>query len=117
MKINDLKKLLNEFGSNVRYEHDLKRKNWFNIGGITKVFYKAEDLKELIKFLKILNNEERIFILGAGSNILISDKIFDGVVIKLSKNFNSLSLLGEDILIAGSAVLDKMCLILQLKIT
>ena len=107
MKINDLKELLNEFGSNVRYEHDLKKKNWFNIGGITKVFYKAEDLKELIKFLKILNNKERIFTLGAGSNILISDKIFDGVVIKLSKKFNSLSLLGEDILIAGSAVSDK----------
>ena len=107
MKINELKNLLDEFGSNVRYEHDLKKKNWFNIGGKTKVFYKADDLKKLIKFLKILNNQERIFILGAGSNTLISDKTFDGVVIKLSNNFNSLSLLGEDILIAGSAVLDK----------
>jgi len=107
MKINHLKKLLVEFGSNISYEYDLKKKNWFNIGGKTKVFYKAYDLKELIKFLKILNNEERIFVLGAGSNTLVSDKMFDGVVIKLSKNFNSLSLLGEDILIAGSAVLDK----------
>ncbi len=107
MKIDNLKKLLDEFGSNVKYEYELKKKNWFNIGGQAKVFYKADDLKELIKFLKILNNEERIFTLGAGSNILITDNIFDGVVIKLSKNFNSLSLLGEDILIAGSAVLDK----------
>jgi len=107
MKINELKNLLDEFGSNVRYEHDLKKKNWFNIGGKAKVFYKADDLKKLIKFLKILNNQERIFILGAGSNTLISDKTFDGVVIKLSNNFNGLSLLGEDILIAGSAVLDK----------
>ncbi len=107
MNITQLKKKLEEFGSNVRYEHDLKKKNWFNIGGKTKVFYKANDLKDLIKFLKILNDEERIFILGAGSNTLIKDDIFDGVVIKLSKNFNSLSLLGEDILIAGSAVLDK----------
>ena len=107
MKINQLKELLEEFGPNIRYEYDLKKKNWFNIGGKTKVFYKADNLKELIKFLKILDNKERIFILGAGSNTLISDKVFDGVVIKLSKNFNSLSLLGEDILIAGSAVLDK----------
>ena len=107
MKIDNLKKLLDEFGSNVKYEYELKKKNWFNIGGQAKVFYKADDLKELIKFLKILNNEERIFILGAGSNTLITDNMFDGVVIKLGKNFNSLSLLGEDILIAGSAVLDK----------
>ena len=61
----------------------------------------------MIKFLKTLNNKKKIFILGAGSNTLISDSIFDGVVIKLSKNFNNISLLGEDTIIAGSAVLDK----------
>ena len=107
MKIDHLKKILDEFGPNVKYEYDLKKKNWFNIGGKSKVFYKADNLKDLIKFLKILNNEEQIFILGAGSNTLITDEIFDGVVIKLSKKFNTLSLLGEDILIAGSAVLDQ----------
>lgn len=107
MKINHLKKILDEFDSNIKYEYELKKKNWFNIGGKTKVFYKANDLKELVKFLKKLNNEERIFILGAGSNTLITDDIFDGVVIKLGKNFNNLTLLGNDILIAGSAVLDK----------
>ena len=57
--------------------------------------------------LKILDNRERIFILGAGSNILITDDLFDGVVIKLGKNFNNITLHGEDIIIAGSAVLDK----------
>ena len=107
MKIDFLKNLLSEFGENVRFEHDLKKKNWFNIGGKTKVFYKADNLKELVKFLKKLNDKERIFILGAGSNMLINDNIFDGVVIKLSKDFNNISLLGDDIIIAGSAVLDK----------
>ena len=107
MEINQLKNLLNGFSSNVSFAHNLKNKNWFNIGGKAKVFYKAENLKELIIFLKKLDNKERIFILGAGSNILIPDSLFDGVVIKLSKNFNNISLLGEDTIIAGSAVLDK----------
>ena len=107
MEINQLKKILDEFGDNVKFEHDLKKKNWFNIGGKSKVFYKAENLKELVKFLKKLENKEKIFILGAGSNILINDGLFDGIIIKLSKNFNNISLLGEDIIIAGSAVLDK----------
>ena len=57
--------------------------------------------------MKKLNNEEKIFILGAGSNTLMTDGLFDGVVIKLSKNFNNISLLGNDIIIAGSAVLDR----------
>ena len=107
MEIEHLKKLLSEFGNNVKFEADLKKKNWFNIGGKSKVFYKAENLKELVNFLKKLENKEKIFILGAGSNILINDDLFNGVVIKLSKNFNNISLLGEDIIIAGSAVLDK----------
>ena len=107
MNTDHLKDLFTEFGENVRFNYDLKKKNWFNIGGKTKVFFKADNLKDLIKFLKKLDNKERIFILGAGSNTLISDGIFDGVVIKFGKNFNNLSLLDEDIIIAGSAVLDK----------
>ena len=107
MEIEFLKNLLNEFKENIRFEHDLKKKNWFNIGGKTKVFFKAENLKDLVNFLKKLENKEKIFILGAGSNTLVSDDLFDGVVIKLSKNFNNISLLGKDIIIAGSAVLYK----------
>ena len=107
MKINQLKSLLEEFNANVKFEYDLKKKNWFNIGGKTKVFYKADNLKDLISFIKKINYDEKIFILGAGSNTLISDSLFDGVVIKLGKNFSNISMLGEDIIIAGTAVLDK----------
>ena len=106
MQIHQLKDLLKDFDKNVIYDQDLKKKSWFNIGGKSKVFYKAENLKDLVKFLKLLDNNEKIFIIGAGSNTLISDNIFDGVVIKLSKNFNRISLLREDVIISGSGVLD-----------
>ena len=39
--------------------------------------------------------------------ILFSDKLFEGVVIKLGKNFNKISKLAEDKIIAGSIVIDK----------
>ena len=107
MKVDELKKILNGFGENLHFEYDLKKKNWFNIGGKSKIFFKADYLDELITLLKILNNRERVFILGAGSNILITDDLFDGVVIKLGKNFSNITLHGEDMIIAGSAVLDK----------
>jgi UDP-N-acetylmuramate dehydrogenase len=106
MNIN-LKELTSEFNDNVKFDYDLKKKNWFNIGGKSKIYYKADNLKDLIKFLKKIENKERIFILSGGSNILISDKIFDGVVIKLSSNFNNISFLPDDIIVAGSAVSDK----------
>ena len=103
----DLSELLSEFNKNIKLDYDLKKKNWFNIGGKTKIYYKADNLKELIKFLKKIHNKEKIFILGGGSNILITDKKFDGVVIKLANNFNNISLLNEEIIIAGSSVTDK----------
>ncbi len=96
-----------EFNDNVKFDYDLKKKNWFNIGGKTKIYFKANNLKDLINFLKKIDNKEKIFILGGGSNILITDKTYDGVIIKLTNNFNNISLLSDDIIIAGSAVSDK----------
>ena len=107
MKIDKLKKLLKKFDSKIVYNEDLKKKNWFNIGGKAKVFFRANELKDLVDFLKILKNKEKISIIGAGSNILITDDVYDGIVIKLGKNFNRLSLLNKDIIISGAAVLDK----------
>ncbi len=107
MKIDLLKKILEPFKPNGFFNQNLKKKNWFNIGGKTKVFYKTESLKDLIEFLKVLENKEKIYIIGAGSNTLVSDELYDGVVIKLGKNFNKISLLNENIIISGTAVLDK----------
>ena len=56
MNIN-LEELSSEFNNNVKFDYDLKKKNWFNIGGKTKIFYKADNLKELIKFLKKIENK------------------------------------------------------------
>ena len=107
MKISDLRKLLKKFENDIIFNADLKKKNWFNIGGKAKIFYKPNELKDLIEFLKLLNKREKIHLIGAGSNTLISDEVFNGVVIKLGKNFNRLSALSPDIIISGSAVTDK----------
>ena len=45
MKIDTKKELSNEFGSNIFFDYDLKKRNWFNIGGKCKIFFKAENLK------------------------------------------------------------------------
>ncbi len=107
MRFAELKRLLKKFESNIIYNAELKKKSWFNIGGKAKVFYKAQELKDLIEFLKTLNNKEKIHIIGAGSNTLITDETYDGIVIKLGNNFNRLSILSSNIIISGTAVLDK----------
>ena len=72
MEINQLKELFKKFNSKISYNEDLKKKNWFNIGGKTKVFFKVNELNDLVDFLKTLNNKKKISIIGAGSNTLIS---------------------------------------------
>ena len=89
------------------FDYDLKKTNWFNIGGKAKAFFKPNNLGDLINFLKNFGNKEKFFILGVGSNILIKDQGFDGVVIKLGKNFSNISLLPNKTIIAGSATTDK----------
>ncbi len=89
------------------FDYDLKKSNWFNIGGKAKAFFKPENLNDLVIFLRNFGNKEKIFLLGAGSNILVKDQGYDGVVIKLGKNFSNISKLKENIIVAGSATLDK----------
>ena len=107
MKLNDLINLSRDIRGDILFDYSIKKLNWFNIGGKTKVFFKPYDLQDLIKFLKTYNNRGKIFVLGAGSNILFTDEIFDGVIIKLGKRFNNISKLSENRVIAGSIVLDK----------
>ena len=107
MTVNDIKKFSKEINSQIYFDYDLKKSNWFNIGGKTKVYFKPESLSDLVIFLKKFRDKEKIFILGAGSNTLINDSIFDGIVIKLGKNFSNISLLPNNIIVAGSACSDK----------
>ena len=107
MLVEKIKKFSNEINSKFYFDYDLKKSNWFNIGGRAKVFFKVESLADLILFLKKFGASEKIFTLGAGSNTLISDDIFNGIVVKLGKNFSNVSLLPNNLIVAGSACADK----------
>ena len=106
-QIDELKKFSESINGKIIFDYDLKKTNWLNIGGVAKAFFKPENLKEIVEFLKRFGEKEKIFILGAGSNILVNDNFFDGIVIKLGKNFSNISLLTNDTLVAGSATSDK----------
>ncbi len=107
MKIDELKNFANTIKGKLNFNYDLKKSNWFNIGGKTKAYFKPDSLNELVVFLKKFGNKGKILTLGAGSNVLINDKTFDGVIIKLGKSFSNISVLPSRTIIAGSATTDK----------
>ena len=107
MQVDSLKNFSKQSNGKLFFDYDLKKTNWFNIGGKAKAFFKPENLNDLVNFLRNFGNKEKIFILGVGSNILIKDQGFDGVVLKLGKNFSNISILPNKTIIAGSATVDK----------
>ena len=106
-----LEKKLEIFSKKIKskflFNYNLKKLNWFNIGGEAKVFFNPESLNDLSIFLKNFGNEKNIFVLGAGSNVLLDDNLYDGIVIKLGKNFSNISLLPNNIIVSGAAATDK----------
>lgn len=68
----------------------------YRVGGICRVMAYPADVSELIKLLKLLKSRNiKYKILGNGSNLLFSDKEYDGFLIKLN-SFDTLTFLGNN---------------------
>ncbi len=107
MKLNDLEKIEFSDNSRLNFDYHLSHLNWFNIGGKSKIFLLANSLLDLSLFLHKYKQRSKIYILGAGSNTLFDDDIYDGAVIKLGKSFNNISKFDENSIISGSSCSDK----------
>jgi len=103
-KINEIKK---KISGKITFNEKLSKHSWFNLGGAAEAIYRPNNLSELSFFLKEIKGLGDIKVIGAGSNTLFRDGGFDGVIIKLGKSFNHISLLNKDTIIAGSSVSDK----------
>ncbi|MDR0462464.1 MAG: UDP-N-acetylmuramate dehydrogenase [Christensenellaceae bacterium] len=70
--------------TNVRENVHLKTCTTFKIGGPARFFVKATTKTMLVKLISALNFIEYPYrVIGAGSNLLASDKGYDGVIIRL----------------------------------
>ena len=77
----------------------------FGIGGNT-CFILPEDKQELSSLLSYCSkNKIKTFFAGSGSNLLVSDDGFNGVVISLKKTFKELSISKDGVIISESGVM------------
>ena len=99
---------ISKFGSNFRQNVKLSNYSWFNLGGDAEFFFKPQNKKQLIEFLKESKKSDlKNVILGAGSNTLFRDKGVKGAVIKLGSDFSYERLIDKDIIEVGAASLDR----------
>ena len=93
---------MNEFGS-VLENVDLKKYNTYGIGGIAKYMVFPSSEEKLVKLLDYIKNEKMSwYILGGGSNVIIPDEDYDGVIINL-KELNNYEF-DKDIINAESGI-------------
>ena len=84
----------------------MSRHTTFRTGGPASLFLRPEDEMAVLSVVKFLrSNECPFFILGNGSNLLVSDKGYDGVVISL-ENLNDVHIEGDTTIVAEAGVLN-----------
>lgn len=77
----------------------------YKVGGKAIALVYPKNTKKLIQLLKIINDDGiKYKILGNGSNLLFSDKDFEGIIIKLSE-FDEISFFGENKVRVGAGYL------------
>ena len=95
--------ILKKYGE-VKEQESLKNYTTYKVGGNAKYIVFPNNLDDLVSLIKYLNeNNIKHMVLGNGSNTLFSDKLYDGVIIKLT-NFKDIKIEGN-VVTAGAGVM------------
>ncbi len=79
---------------NITEHVSLKKYTTFRCGGEARFFAEPSSFVEVSDLLAFASSESMpVFVMGMGSNILVSDSGFDGLVIRLGRNMGEISLM------------------------
>ena len=93
----------------VLYDEPMKKHTTFRVGGPARALVEpgsAEDVKSVVEFCK--SEQIPYYIVGNGSNLLVSDKGYDGVIIHLFKNMSAMRIEGNKVYVQAGALLSKV---------
>jgi UDP-N-acetylmuramate dehydrogenase len=101
----DLKARMPELRGRLLPNQPLKDLTWFRVGGPAQLMFIPEDEADLAYFLEHLPAEIPVTVVGLGSNLIVRDGGIPGVVIRLGRGFNDVTIEGVQVR-AGAAVPD-----------
>jgi len=105
--LNELIKITDE--KNILVNEPLKKHTSFKIGGEADFVVIPKSKEELIKLLEFVKeNKVNYFVMGNGSNLLVSDEGFRGVVIKLAGGINSIEVKDGVVCVEAGAMMSKI---------
>lgn len=87
------------------YDEPMRNHTSFCLGGPAKLLIKPKDEETLIEILReIKKNNYNFYILGNCTNIIVKDKGFDGIIIKLKNKLKDLKKVSDTEIYAGAGV-------------
>ena len=110
VNISELTALCDKLGCKITPECSLREFTTFRIGGPCRALVSinsAHSAAELLRYLKA--NEVRYGVLGRGSNIIVSDEGFDGVILLIGSDFAGITVEDDTIKCQAGALLASAC--------
>ena len=93
----------------ILFQQEMKEYTTFRVGGEAKILIMIQHEDELAKLISYLNQiEQAYFILGNGSNLLVGDKGYRGVILKFDGPMEQITVEGTRITAKAGALLSKV---------
>lgn len=93
----------------VLFREPMSRHTTFRIGGPAEIFLMPESFEQIRDILLLCRQEQLpYFVLGNGSNLLVSDSGYQGVIIQMDRNMGDIKLEGTEIRACAGALLSSI---------
>ncbi|MGH8997457.1 MAG: UDP-N-acetylmuramate dehydrogenase [Acidimicrobiales bacterium] len=100
----DLRRIGSALGSLAQWDHPLGALTTYRVGGPARLLVQPADEAELVAVAAAVGRRDvPVLVLGKGSNLLVADGGFDGLVVSLSRGFDEVAIEGQTVR-AGGAV-------------
>ena len=102
MNINELNK---NFTNCLNFNQNLSSFTWFGVGGNAEILFIPQNMAQALDFIKAKPKDLSIFIIGAGSNILIRDNGIKGVSL-ITKKLNRVTIDNHGVITTETGAID-----------
>lgn len=90
-------------------DESMKKHTTFRVGGNADYFVMPQDASEIKAIVELCKNAEMpYYILGNGSNLLVSDAGYRGVIIQIYKEMNHIEVIDEIVKVQAGALLSRV---------
>ena len=84
---------------NILYNEPMKNHTSFKLGGPVDIYIEPDNIEQLSKAIKCLRDHSiPYYIMGNGSNLLVSDKGLRGAVVKIGEKFGNVNIAGDKVI-------------------